>query len=410
MQRKKGKGALWVIVRACEVLWRESPVKPLTVFYKYAIINWILGKIVEKVFGLYQTDESLIIFHRLIIVFKEGVMRLLLQETTAYKLLRSERDKNRLHHAYLLLLDDARNLGFALKTFAKVLFSCETEGAGTRRISALIDEGKFADCHEYPKTDKKFTVAEAERVLEEISLKPVEGDKKVFIVSDFAEATPQAQNKLLKILEEPPEGVFFLIGATVVYPILQTVLSRTEKLEILPFDVGQVTDCLVRLYEHDERFTSRDLSLCGAASGGSVGNAQNVLEGGYYRQLTQSAFDLALSTPFQLPVNVKKIAEIKYKKEFLSLLRLIFRDALIVKTTQINGVSPFGKMSKRAEKYLLLRSEKENVERVSKTYNLNALLFAQEAISAAEKEIFFNAAFSQCMQLLMSKIMIKDLS
>ena len=335
-------------------------------------------------------------------------MQRLLQETTAYKLLQSDRDKNRLHHAYLLLFDETKNLPFALRTFAKVLFLSEMQGAGTRRTENLIDEGRFADCHEYPKADKKFTVAEAERVLEEISLKPVEGDKKVFLISDFSEATPQAQNKLLKILEEPPEGVFFLIGATVVYPILQTVLSRTEKLEILPFDVKQVTDCLARIYEHDERFSLRDLSLCAGASGGSVGNAQNVLEGGYYRTLTQSAFDLALSKLSDLPVNVKKISEIKYKKEFLALLRLIFRDALVIKSARQTGIYAFEKPSTAFEKYLLLATEKSNVERVANAYKIETLLFAQEAISAAEKEIFFNAAFAQCMQLLVSKIIVKN--
>jgi hypothetical protein len=165
---------------------------------------------------------------------------------------------------------------------------------------------------------------------------------------------------------------------------------------------------LARIYEHDERFSLRDLSLCAGASGGSVGNAQSVLEGGYYRALTESAFDLALSNPSTLPVNVKKISEIKYKKEFLALLRLIFRDAIVIKSAGQTGVYAFQKDKGFAERYLLLKTEKANVEKVAGTYGLETLLFAQEAISAAEKEIFFNAAFSQCMQLLMSKILVKN--
>lgn len=73
---------------------------------------------------------------------------------------------------------------------------------------------------------------DAERILEESALKPVEGNKKLFVAGDFAEATTQAQNKLLKLLEEPPEGVYFLLGATVSFSVLPTILSRTEKLEI----------------------------------------------------------------------------------------------------------------------------------------------------------------------------------
>ena len=89
-----------------------------------------------------------------------------------------------------------------------------------------------------------------------------------------------------------------------------------------------------------------------------MGEAQNILEGGYYKALTADAFELAETDPFRLPALVKRVGETKYKKELLSLLRLIFRDALILKTSKINGVSDSGKTGKnRAEKYLMLKSD-----------------------------------------------------
>ena len=65
-----------------------------------------------------------------------------------------------------------------------------------------------------------------DEIKEESALNPVEGDKKLFVIGDFAELGVAQQNKLLKLLEEPPEKVYFLLGATTSYPILQTVLSR----------------------------------------------------------------------------------------------------------------------------------------------------------------------------------------
>ncbi len=332
-------------------------------------------------------------------------MQTLLKETGAYRLLKAERDKNRLHHAYLLLLDDKRNLREAVKTFAKLLFFCEeADTPEAARISSLIDGEIFSDCLIFPKTDKKFTVAETEDILEEIPLKPIEGGKKVFLVADFAEATAQAQNKLLKVLEEPPENVFFLLGATSSYPVLSTVLSRTEKLEILPFTERQVADCLRRLYK-DEAFSERELILSAAASSGSVGTAQNILDGGYYKELTQKAFELCSAGLSSLPIAVKKAADIKYKKEFLSFLKLVFRDAFLYKA-KTHDVS-FGSLG---ESYLFLPTEKDKVRAISENYSLSALLYAQEALTEAEKEVFFNANFPQCIEIALSKILWKNKS
>jgi hypothetical protein len=58
--------------------------------------------------------------------------------------------------------------------------------------------------------------------------------------------------------------------------------------------------------------------------------------------------------------------------------------------------------------YLLLKTERENVKKVSELYSENALLFAQEAFTQAEKEIKFNAHFYQCIEICMLKIMERN--
>ena len=62
----------------------------------------------------------------------------------------------------------------------------------------------------------------------------------------------------------------------------------------------------------------------------------------------------------------------------------------------------------RAEKYLLLRSEKEKLYAVAGNYTVRALVWAQEALSGAEKEIRFNAAFPQCLEVCLSGILEKN--
>ena len=321
----------------------------------------------------------------------------LLKNTQAYRLLQKECAGNTNSHAYLLLFDDERNLRYTLKEFAKILFACEDtddwsdDVESKKRIAKLIDEDSFSDCLLFPAEGKKLAVDDAEKIREESLLSPIEGDKKVFIVGDFADANVQTQNKLLKLLEEPPQGVVFLLGATTVFPVLPTVLSRTKKLEILPFDITEVTNALARIY--DNKYDADTLEICAAASGGIVGEAQNILEGGYYKTLIENAFQLCLVDESKLPSVVRNIGETKHKKELLSLLRLIFRDALLVKTEQA-----------ACKKALLLRSERSRVEEVAKQYALSAFLHAQEELSKAELQVQFNAVFPQCIEICIANI------
>ena len=318
-------------------------------------------------------------------------MQTLLQPTQAYKIVQNEKNDDRLSHAYLLLLDDSKNLRSALKVFAKLLLVGNREDDEAIRIKKLVDAETYSDCLFYPAQGKKLTVDDANAIHEECTLSPVEGEVKLFVLGDFAEANTQTQNKLLKLLEEPPKHALFLLGATSAFPVLTTVLSRTKKLEIPSFDVEETTKCLARIY--GDLYPQETLCFCAAASGGNVGGAQNLLEGGQYKTLTEQAFSLVLSPLYKLPAAVKSIAEIKNQRELLSTLRLVFRDALLLKSNR-----------QTADKFLLLRSEKERLQEVAAAHTLSALLYAQDALSDAEKQVKFNAVFPQCIELCIAKI------
>ena len=327
-------------------------------------------------------------------------MQTLLKKTRAYGLIKTEEARGELSHAYLLLFDDGRNLRSALKTFIKPFFNCsEGTTAQEKRRSNLIDNETFSDCLFFPEDGKKFMVEDAERITEESTLKPVEGEKKAFVISDFDFATPAAQNKLLKLLEEPPEGVVFLLGARTAYPVLPTVLSRVKTIEITPFETSEIKECLQRNY--GGRYEMNDYELCAAASGGSLGAAQDMLDSGAYKELIGDAFSLCLSTPATLPIAVKKVGDTKRKKELLSLLRIVYRDALLFKTASLKtgGASLTRQIS--------LKSENSRLQTLAKNHSLSALVFAQEAISKAEKEITFNAYFPQCLELLLASVQAK---
>ncbi|MBR6729156.1 MAG: DNA polymerase III subunit delta', partial [Clostridia bacterium] len=84
--------------------------------------------------------------------------------------------------------------------------------------------------------DKKSIGVELvrEKLIKEAAIRPFTAQRKVFVVEAGEAMTPEAQNALLKVLEEPPQYVVFIILAAAQSSLLETVLSRSLKLQLLP--------------------------------------------------------------------------------------------------------------------------------------------------------------------------------
>ena len=301
-------------------------------------------------------------------------MEKLLQSTFAYSLLEREKKHGRLANAYLLLFADEKNLRGALRIFAPLFFS---------RPDSRIPREIHPDCIFLPQEGKTLTVDDAERIVEECTLSPVEGGEKLFVLDAFHKASPVVQNKLLKVLEEPPENVFFLLGATNGFSVLPTVLSRTERLEIPPFPARKIEECLLRLYPDKS-----DLSLFAEAAEGSLSRAQDLLLGGRYAELEEKAFACAAASADTIPAVTRELSFVKEKGEFVSILRRIYRDMLFYK-----------------EGLPITQSKKtERLKVLSRRFSRRALVFALDTFAESEKELNFNANLSQCVETALFKI------
>lgn len=75
---------------------------------------------------------------------------------------------------------------------------------------------------------EKMGIAEARKIKEHFSLKPYSAKGRVVIIEDASVMTHEAQNALLKTLEEPPEEAILLLGAPSEANLLPTILSRCE--------------------------------------------------------------------------------------------------------------------------------------------------------------------------------------
>lgn len=235
-------------------------------------------------------------------------MKQLLRGTAAYRILKGDAESGRLSHSYMLYFADAVNLRAALKLFASLFFPADKP--------SLIESEALTDLQIYPERDKKLTAEAAAQIVSDGAIKPVAHDKKLFIISGFDGASPIFQNKLLKILEEPPQGVYFLLGVTSLAPVLPTVRSRVKLLEIPPFTEEEVFAALERSGFNPEN------RLAASSCGGVLGTAQNLLSGGWYGEVSGAAEEIvnAVTLPKAVTAAVKW-GECKYKNELLSELQ-----------------------------------------------------------------------------------------
>jgi len=146
-----------------------------------------------------------------------------------------------------------------------VLIECqnEKEGEDFARFVAncLVCRGEHkpcgicADCNKAQKnghpditeTDgikgkgKNFSVDSVREIRDDAFIVPNECDKKIYILKNAHNMNEQAQNAILKILEEPPAYVYFIIVTTSKSTMLETVLSRVQVYSLLS-DEGEITE------------------------------------------------------------------------------------------------------------------------------------------------------------------------
>ena len=108
------------------------------------------------------------------------------------------------------------------------------------------------------------------------------GGNRVVVIPDAENMTPQAQNSLLKILEEPPKNTFFLMTTSHPEQILTTVRSRCRNIKLIPWDEKYIEETLV------SSGIEKGLALKAArVSGGSIGYAIRLCSDDTYWKLKE---------------------------------------------------------------------------------------------------------------------------
>lgn len=293
-------------------------------------------------------------------------MKELVKNSSAYKIIASDKKAGKLSHAYLVVCQDADMHDEHLKILSKLIMCDSDEFCNDCRICRLIDKNEHPDVTFYPKDGGKLKTDSADDLIAQSIVKPFELNKRLFVLRKIEELN-QYQNKLLKTVEEPPKNVHLLISTAKPAAVLSTIKSRSKIVEIGDFPADLLFKSVKELGYGGERLDIA-LKLCDGKMGRLIKYC--------------SSDDLIniknLSTDVLVNMNGKNLPEFAGKlknvsiTDFMSVTKLLLSKMLV---------------------YLYDKRGEEGYEEVfiaTKKWRYGAIIGAIERINKLEKSINYN--------------------
>lgn len=231
-----------------------------------------------------------------------------------------------LSHAHLIVGED----GIGKSKLARV-FALQILGG--------IDTRQYVDIINYHPKKASFGVDEVRELIAEVNKKPFEGNKKVIIIHEGNKLTIQAQNALLKTIEEPPSGVFIIILCESLELILDTIKSRCQIYKLTPLSKSEITEYIENIKGNA---TKEEILAALAYSEGVPGRAERFLIDSNLRNLRQLLLDVlneANNGAADVLLGYENLL-LSYKDnkdEILNILTSFIRDIMVYK--ELNDIS-----------------------------------------------------------------------
>ena len=301
-------------------------------------------------------------------------------------------------HAYILNGEKGSGKKLLANLFAMSL-QCENrepdgDACGKCRSCRQALSGNHPDIirihHEKPST---ITVDEIrEQVNNDIVIKPYSSKYKIYIIADGDMMNVQAQNALLKTIEEPPEYAVIMILTENADTLLPTIRSRCVMLKL-----RNIKDQLVKKYlmEHME-IPDYKADICVAFAQGNMGKAISLATSEHFNEIKEEAVKLLRNIDGmqadELAEAVKKCSEFKMDiTDYLDIIAVWYRDVLIYKAT------------KSVDRVVFSDQMRPIRERASKS-SYEGLELILEAIEKAKARLKSNVNFELTMDLLLLTI------
>lgn len=172
------------------------------------------------------------------------------------KILKDAITDNRISHAYLFTGNNDLGKSEMAKEFAQTIF-CQkkvTDNCGSCLSCRKIKHGNHPDFKiiKVKEGHKNILIDQIRELKKEVNYKPYESKYKVYIIDHAEKMTVQAQNSLLKTLEEPPEYVIIILTNENKNELIPTIISRCQNVKLYNQPVEIVKDYLMKSKNFDE--------------------------------------------------------------------------------------------------------------------------------------------------------------
>ncbi len=174
-----------------------------------------------------------------------------------------------------------------------------------------------------------------EQVINDVAIKPYCSPYKIYIIADAEMMTVQAQNALLKTIEEPPEYAVIMLLTSNADSLLPTIQSRCVRL-----DLKVVDDSLVKKYLMEHlHIPDYQAEIDASFAQGSIGRAKEAATSEEFSVMTQNALKILkyanTMEVYELTDAIKNITTDKQNiNDYLDIFQFWFRDVLMFKATK----------------------------------------------------------------------------
>lgn len=305
-------------------------------------------------------------------------------------------DMGKISHAYILNGPDRSGKRMLSEAFAETL-QCEKKGPDPChecRSCKQAESGNNPDIipvrHEKPNTISVDDIRS--QLVNDVDVRPYACPYKVYIIDEAEKMNEQAQNALLKTIEEPPSYAVILLLTNNADRFLPTILSRCVRLNLSPTGEDEIREHLIKrcgIPESEARFAA-------VFARGNVGKAISLSSSENFQEIRLSVVHLLKRIDrmdlAELVSSVKKINEYKLEiEDYFDIALVWFRDLLLYKATQ------------EIDK-LTFKDEILEIRRQSDQHSYQGINAIIEGIEKAKLRLSSNVNFDLTMELLLMTI------
>lgn len=227
-----------------------------------------------------------------------------------------------------------------------------------------------------------------DQLVEPMLIKPYHSQHKIYIVDEAELLTVQAQNALLKTIEEPPEYGVVMLLTTNPDAFLQTIRSRCTMLKMMPLN-----EALIRTILTERGVDTEQTVRCAAFSRGNLGKAIELSGSEEFREMYGLLVRmLSKVDQAELSEIMNFIKELKENEldnaSTLDFIELWYRDVLLYKATG-------------ADDRLVFCGERDVIRNISGKLGYRQGEKILEAIGQARTRLAANVNFETTMELVL---------